>query len=305
MSDTDGRGGQGQRTVVRARDGRTLEVATSGPADGRTLIFHHGTPSAPVPFGPLVDAAAEAGLRLVAYARPGYAGSERRPGRSVADAVEDVADIADALGVPEFVTLGFSGGGPHALACAALLPERCLAAATIGGVAPFAAAGLDWLAGMGPENVEEFGLAVQGPEALAPFLTAQAAELATVSAADIVAAFGGLLPPVDKQALTGVVAEWVAASFRRAVARGTDGWADDDAAFVAPWGFDLDQISVPAAVWQGSVDLMVPFAHGQWLADQVPTARAHLLEGHGHLSLTAANLPAILADLVDLAPVKG
>ncbi|HEY2947977.1 MAG TPA: alpha/beta hydrolase, partial [Micromonosporaceae bacterium] len=291
MSDAGDQVEKGQRTVIRARDGRPLEVATCGPADGRVLVFHHGTPSAPVLFGPVVDAASDAGLRLVAYARPGYAGSERRPGRSVADVVEDVTDIADALGVPEFVTLGFSGGGPHALACAALLPERCLAAATIGGVAPFGATGLDWLAGMGPENIEEFGLAIEGPEALAPFLAGQAADLATVSAADIVAAFGGLLPAVDKEALTGVVAEWLAASCRRAVERGTDGWADDDAAFVAPWGFDLAQITVPVAIWQGSVDLMVPFAHGRWLADHVPTARAHLLEDHGHLSLTAANLP--------------
>jgi len=284
---------------MRTRDGRELEVTTVGPEGGLPLVFHYGTPAAPVPFGPVVDALPP-GVRLVTYARPGYAGSQRRPGRTVADAADDVADIADALGLGEFVTVGYSGGGPHALACAALLPDRCRAAATVAGVAPFDAAGLDWLAGMGPENVEEFGLAVEGPQALAPFLTAHAAGLATVSAQDIVSSLGGLLPAVDQQALTGQVAEWLAASFRQAVENGTDGWADDDAAFVAAWGFDLKDITVPVAVWQGELDLMVPFDHGRWLAAHVPTARPHLLDGHGHISLAVANLPAIMADLVRL-----
>jgi pimeloyl-ACP methyl ester carboxylesterase len=116
----------------------------------------------------MADIAARYGLRTVLHARPGYAGSTPLPGRSVADVAADVAVVVDALGADEFVTVGWSGGGPHALATAALLPDRCLGAATIAGVAPYAAAGLDWLAGMGVENIEEFGAAVAGEPALGP-----------------------------------------------------------------------------------------------------------------------------------------
>src|SRR5262245_51231984 len=141
-----------QRAVIQAGDGRTLEVVTDGRAEATPLVYHHGTPSGPVLLDELVHAATAAGLRVIGYARPGYAGSDRQAGRSVADAAADVATILDAQGASSFVTLGLSGGGPHALACAALLPERCLAAATVGSVAPIDATGLDWLAGMGPEN---------------------------------------------------------------------------------------------------------------------------------------------------------
>ncbi len=136
-----------------------LEVGGTGRPDGRVLVFHVGTPNAPVAFPLLTDALDERGWQLVAYARPGYAGSPRREGRSVADAAADTAAVLDGLGLDRFVTIGWSGGGPHALACAALLPDRCEAAASLAGVAPFDAEGLHFLAGMGPENVEEFGAA--------------------------------------------------------------------------------------------------------------------------------------------------
>src|SRR5262245_23756854 len=145
--------------LVQLASGRTLEVAVAGPVDGLPLVFHYGTPSGPVPYAPIVDAAAQHGLRTVVYARPGYGESTPQPGRTVADATADTAAILDALGCDTFVTLGWSGGGPHALACAALLPDRCLAAGSLAGVAPYGAAGLDWQAGMGTENVEEFGAA--------------------------------------------------------------------------------------------------------------------------------------------------
>jgi pimeloyl-ACP methyl ester carboxylesterase len=183
------------------------------------------------------------------------------------------------------VTVGWSGGGPHALACAALLPGRCLGAATMAGVAPYQAAGLDWLAGMGDENLEEFGAAVASVPALDRFLTSAAAELAQVQAADVVASFGDLLSEVDQRALTGEFAEYLAASSRYAVSAGIAGWREDDLAFVADWGFRLDNLRIPVAIWQGDQDRMVPEAHGRWLAAHVAGAEAHLLPGEGHLSL--------------------
>jgi pimeloyl-ACP methyl ester carboxylesterase len=268
--------------------------------DGVPLVYHHGTPGAAIRFEPMVTAARAVGLRLVTYSRPGYGDTAPRTGRSVADAAADTARILDELGADRFYTIGLSGGGPHALACAALLPDRCIAAATIGGVAPYDAEGLDFTAGMGPENIEEFGLAVQGREALIPFLEAQRDPMSRADAAGIIEALGGLLPAVDREALTGAVAEWMITSFHRAVENGIDGWLDDDLAFTRDWGFPLAGITVPVAIWQGGVDLMVPPAHGAWLADHLPTARPHLLADHGHLSLAVADLPRIIADLATL-----
>ncbi|TMC87752.1 MAG: alpha/beta hydrolase, partial [Chloroflexi bacterium] len=141
--------------------GRELDVLVEGPEDGAVLLFHSGTPSAAVRMPDLSTAAVSRGLRLVAWSRPGYAGSTPQPGRSVADVVEDAEAILDELGAQHCVALGWSGGGPHALACAALMKDRCLAAATIAGVAPYDPRSLDWTAGMGPENIEEFGATLE------------------------------------------------------------------------------------------------------------------------------------------------
>jgi pimeloyl-ACP methyl ester carboxylesterase len=274
-----------------------LEVVRHGPPDARVLVFHVGTPNAPAAFPLLTDALDERGWQLVAYARPGYAGSARREGRSVADAAADTAAILDALGLDRFVTIGWSGGGPHALACAALLPDRCDAAASLAGVAPFDADGLDFLAGMGAENVEEFGSAARSRDELVAFLNRDAAALAHITGDDIAGALGDLVDDVDRAALTGEFAETMASMLRRALSTGIAGWLDDDLAFVKPWGFELDAIRVPVSIWQGAHDRMVPFSHGQWLSANVPGARVHLYEDEGHISLVQ-QLPLILDDLV-------
>ena len=286
--------------IVRMPDGRELEVLVNGPADGLALVMHLGTPSAAVEFEQLTGPAADRGLRTVLWSRPGYGASTPQPGRSVADVTADAVTVLDELGHERFVTIGWSGGGPHALACAALLPERCVAASTIAGVAPFEADGLDWLAGMGPENVEEFGAARSGDDALSGYLGRAASEFAAVTGDQVADALGGLVSEVDKAALTGEFADFLAHSFRRAVAAGIAGWRDDDLAFVRPWGFALSGIQVPVSVWQGAEDRMVPYAHGEWLAAQVPGARAHLYPEEGHLSLVG-QLDRVLDDLVELS----
>jgi len=286
--------------TVRTDDGRDLEILVTGPSDGLPLVFHLGAPSAAVDVRQITGPAAERGLRTVIYSRPGYAGSTPRPGRLVADAAEDTRSVLGHLGQDRFITLGWSGGGPHALACAALLPARCASAATLAGVAPVEAGGLDWLAGMGPENVAEFAAAREGRVAVTTYLKGQAPALAAVTADQVAAALGGLASEVDKASLTGEFAEDMAETFRRAVSSGIAGWRDDDLAFVRPWGFALSSITVPVSVWQGAQDRMVPFAHGEWLSANVPGARAHLHDNEGHLSLLG-QLSLILDDLLDLA----
>jgi pimeloyl-ACP methyl ester carboxylesterase len=295
-----------EKVTVRAADGRQLEALASGPADGLTVVLHNGTPAGLLAAPAVAAAAAERDLRLVLYARPGYEGSTPDPGRRVSSAAADLAAVLDAVGAGEFVTVGWSGGGPHALACAALLPGRCLAAASMAGVAPYGADGLDWLAGMGAENIEEFSAAQAGAEALTSFLEPAAREMAAMTAADVTAGLGDLVSAADQAAVTGEFADYLAASFRAAVAGGVAGWRDDDFAFIADWGFTMADVGAgaPVAVWQGDQDMMVPYSHGQWLAAHIPGARAHLLPGEGHLTLVHV-FGAILDDLMDLAGHQG
>jgi pimeloyl-ACP methyl ester carboxylesterase len=284
-------------STVTTADGATLEYLVSGPADGPVLLFQPGTPNAAVHFGCLVEPAAALGLRTVSYSRPGYGQSTPRPGRSVAAAVSDIETVLDAVGADRFVTLGWSGGGPHALAAGARLPERCRAVAVLAGVAPYPARGIDFFAGMGQDNVIEFGAALAGAAELSPLLESFVAELSTVTGEGVIEAMVGLLSPVDRSALTGEFADEMAAALRRAVLSGIAGWRDDDLAFVRDWGFDLGEITVPVDIWQGRQDRMVPFAHGQWLAAKVPSAQAHLFAAEGHLSMVSV-FPELLAELL-------
>ncbi len=278
-----------------------LDVEVSGPRDGRALVFHSGTPSGGTMYGPLVDLGAERGLRHVVYSRPGYGSSDRCAGRSVADCALDVAAIADALGIERFFTAGGSGGGPHALACAALLPERVIAAATIASVAPRHADGLDWLEGMGQENLDEVAAAEAGEEELLAFIEPIREEMMAATGTELYAVLGDLLSEVDRSALTGEYADYIADSGRVGLAAGVYGWLDDDMALMRDWGFELEDISGPVTIWQGAQDRMVPFAHGEWLAAHVPGAQARLLSGHGHLSLALAHYGELLDDLIESA----
>ena len=220
----------------------------------------------------------------------------------IADDVADSVTVLDHLGIDQFLTLGWSGGGPRALACAALLPDRCRAAASLAGVAPYDAEGLDWSAGMGPENVEDFQMAVQGPEVYGPFLEKTITPTFEATPDQLVEAFGGLVTEVDAAFITGDFAEYLSRVFHRAGAQGVVGVRDDGMQIVAPWGFDVDSITVPVAVWQGRHDAMVPFSHGEWLAANVAGAKAHLFDDEGHLSLFS-QMDAILLDLKGLGGV--
>lgn len=284
---------------VRVGD-RHLNSWLGGDEQGLALVFHAGTPAPPVHWGSLDAAARERGLRLISYARPGYSGSTRHPGRSIADAATDTAAVLDELGAQEFVVLGHSGGGPHALACAALLPGRCLAAVSLASVAPFDAVDLDWMAGMADENVQEFTTVLEGEAVLRPYLTTYAEQFSAVTAEDVATSLAGLVSDVDRVALTGELADMLARSLRLAAADGVEGWLDDDLAFAKPWGFDLGIIETPLAVWQGRHDRMVPFAHGEWLHSHIAASRSRLLEGEGHISLLTNRLGDILSDVLEL-----
>jgi pimeloyl-ACP methyl ester carboxylesterase len=287
------------RHEVATPDGRTLAVLEAGAPDGPLVVAHHGTPGAGLLFRTELESAKRLGLRLIAYDRPGYGGSTPHPGRTVADAAGDVAAILDALGAERFATYGTSGGGPHALACAAGLVDRCAAAATIAGVGEYDAPDLDFLDGMGEGNQEEFGFALAGREPLAAFLETETAGLKAATAEQLAEAMGPHLSDVDAAALTGELAEFLFGGFMRGLGPGVDGWLDDDLAFVAPWGFDPAAIRVPVLVWQGREDLMVPAAHGRWLRERIPGADGGELAGEGHLTLFANRVGDVHAWLAE------
>ena len=291
------------RRRIRLADGRDLDTIVGGADSDHGFLMVNGTPAGVMAQASDVALVAGLGLRYVSFGRPGYGDSTRLPGRSVADMARDVQELSDVLGLRRLHVVGWSGGGPHALACAALLPDLVAGVATIASVAPYGAAGLDWLAGMGAENLDEFAATMAGLALLESHLVPLADELAVTTGADVADWFGDLVPEVDRAALTGDFADFIAASCRDAVRNGIWGWFDDDLAFTRGWGFDLDSIRLPVAIWQGSEDRMVPAAHGRWLADHVPGARAHLLDGEGHLSLAVSSFGRIVTELVgDGAP---
>lgn len=290
-------------TILDLPDGRLLDVEVTGPEDGIPLVFHHGTPGSIRQFRAMQRAAHERGLRLVTYSRAGYGSSTRRKGRRVVDEPTDVAEILTYLNAPRCVVAGWSGGGPHALATGVRIPNRVAGVLVIAGIAPYDADQLDFLAGMGGQNVIEFGLAAEGGEdAIRPSFENDAAELRQSDVAALIAGLDTLLPPVDRAALTDEFGEDLAASFAEGFRTGVDGWVDDDLAFVSPWGFSLDEIDVPTFLWQGSEDLMVPFAHGQWLGARIPGVTAHLEPGQGHLSIGVGSLDRMLDELVTTLP---
>lgn len=282
------------RQLIPTPDGRQLDVHVAGAADGTALFFHCGTPGSSVPYPGMLDALERHGMRYVSASRPGYGASTRRPGRVVADVVDDVATVLDSLGIESCYMVGWSGGGPHALACAARMPDRVRKGALIASVAPWRAAGLDFLDGMAQENVDEFRIACEGGAALEAFMSGAWPAYRSVTGAQVADALGGLASAVDRAALTGDLADWCARCIREGLAEGYWGWFDDDVAFTRDWGFDPGSITVPVHVWQGRHDNMVPFAHGQWLAANVGAAMSHLSEEHGHLSLVAN-----IGDIVD------
>ena len=294
---------EGTVLTVDVADGRELEVVLLGPEDGVPVFAHHGTPGTTGLYRPIVAGGAERGLRHVTYARPGYAGSTRMAGRSVADCAADVAAIADALGYERFYSVGGSGGGPHSIACAALLPDRVIAAVAIATPAPFDAEGLDWTAGMGSDNIAEVAAALAGDRELQDRLEAEADKMLRATPADIAEAFGDLISEADREVVTGEYAEWLAQQCAGSLARGVWGWFDDDRALLSDWGFDLGAIGAPLAIWHGVEDRFVPVAHGRWLAERTG-AHAELRPDAGHLSLALGAYDAILDDMLGLDPLR-
>jgi pimeloyl-ACP methyl ester carboxylesterase len=276
--------------TLETSDGRTLAYATWGDPDGFPILSLHGTPGCRLNRWPNEDVYIRAGAYWVTHDRAGYGRSDRHHGRCVADEVADVEAIADELGFDRFGVSGGSGGGPHVLACAALLPDRVVRAVCSVGVAPLGSPGLsqdEWLAGMDPENVKEFGWAQAGEDVLVPELEQLQREVEERVAVDPSTFLDGFeLSEADRAALARPEAMQVAREATpEYAANGVGGWADDDLAFLQPWGFDVAAISAPVLIRYGLTDVLVPRAHGEWLAANVPGCIVYVEDAGGHLGM--------------------
>lgn len=275
-------------------DGRKLEFFDNGVESKKAILFLHGTPSDGTLWQPWFSEIKS--VRAISTSRAGYGLSDRHHGRSVADDLADQVAVLDHFGINEFVSIGWSGGGPHSLNMTR--DSRCKAAFTLAGVGEWGRADLDFLADMGPENHEEFGEALKGEAAITTWMITNAVGMRNVTGPDLITAFGGLIGDADKKALTPEVAEVEAEMFRRALSISYDGWIDDDLAFVRDFGFDISKIDKPVVIYQGDDDFMVPHAHAYWLAKHIPNAKLNFVPGHGHISLGEHFRPNIIKEAV-------
>ncbi|MGX4693965.1 alpha/beta fold hydrolase [Streptomyces sp. JNUCC 63] len=278
---------------VRTADGRRLRVEVSGDPHGRPVFLLHGMPGSRVGPRPRSMFLYQRGARLISYDRPGYGGSDRRPGRRVADVVQDVAVVADALELDRFAVAGRSGGAPHALACAALLPDRVTRAAALVGLAPRNAEGLDWFAGMAPSNVTEFRTAFTDPERFAAGIIPRSARIRD-DPARLLEELRGVLTADDRLIVSdNTVRSMLLRNYREALRTSPYGWIDDALALTGPWGFDPARIRVPVLLWHGAQDVFSPASHSAWLADRIPRATAVLEADAAHFAALRA-LPEVL-----------
>ncbi len=285
--------------LVRTGSGRRLDVVEAGDPRGRPIVVHHGTPGCKNLAAEWVSDAESRGVRLISFSRAGYGRSSRVEGRDVAQVVADLTVVLDHLGVERFASWGLSGGGPHVLACASLMPDRVVAAACLSGVAPYAAEGLNWMEGMGEDNREEFGQVLAGStDQLLESARAAAAAMANASQDDLVEGMRTLLSDEDARVARGPFGTYLLSSMVDGLGETAFGQLDDDLAFMRPWGFELSRIRVPTQVWQGGRDLMVPSSHGRWLSGAIPGADAHLNPDFGHLTVPAEHIPEVHSWLV-------
>jgi pimeloyl-ACP methyl ester carboxylesterase len=289
----------GREHRIAAGDGRVLQVLERGHPNGKPVLVHNGMPNSRLMFEPDVRRAERQDIRLISYDRPGYGGSTSQPGRTVADCAQDVRAIASGLGLEQLAVWGISGGGPHALACAALLPDLVPAVGVLASIAPWGADGLDYFAGMGQDNVDDTRLFFEDRVAARAKCEQDRLEFLEVSAEQLHELLKTLLSPADAAVLTGELAQYLVDYTRSGLAPGAEGWWEDGVAVNEPWGFELGSIRTPVLLYHGRQDRFVPFGHGEWLAGHIPGVQAELTDDDGHLTLTEHHLEQVHAWLLE------
>ena len=278
--------------------GRELEVLDNGVDSTRAIVFHHGTPASASLWSQWFTYAADLGIRTISYSRAGYGTSDRDYGRSIVSVNKDISEVLASKGIERFVAIGWSGGGPHALANTLL--DTNVGAITLAGVGAFGVDDLDFLEGMAQENHDEFGASLQGEDVIQKWFVDNATAFKSAGGVEIREAFGGLISEADKKSMEGSFADVIASAIRSGLAVSFDGWVDDDVAFTKPWGFDLASINKPVKIWQGDQDYMVPHAHSHWLKKHISTAELTFIPGQGHVTLLVDYTDKVFAQAKEL-----
>ncbi len=281
------------KNKVKLGSGRIIEVSEGGDPGGVPVFALHGMPGSRLLFGPHLQDAKKRGIRLIGYSRPGYGGSTRLEGRRIVDGASDVAEIADDLGIGKFAVWGHSGGGAYALACAAVLPDRVVAASSLSTLGPYGVDGFDFYTGMGEYNVEDYELMLHHRAEWEAKSRKDTEVLVNQTKADRMKMLGSLLSETDKAANTDEVDDFFHSQLEEGLGRGIEGTLDDQIASAMSWGFDPASIQVPLQIWHGKEDRFVPFSHGQWLASRIPRAEVHLEENDGHLPMFVNRIPEV------------
>lgn len=292
------------KVLVGVPDGRKVAVESWGAPTGMPVFLLHGTPGSRNGPRPRASVLYRLGIRLISYDRPGYGESDPHPNRTVSDAAVDVRAIADEFGLDGFGVVGRSGGGPHALACAALLNDRVQSAACLVGLAPADAKDLNWYAGMTDSNVEEFSTADASPQAVRASVIPQVAQIRD----NPDSSFGLLLPKLSKRDLRIVddiaIRRILTETYAEAVRKHEDGWIDDVVALRRPWNFDFSGIKAPVLLWHGADDEYSPVSHTYWLKGQIPSAAVQVQPDTAHFGAVEV-LPTVLAWIKDARRSEG
>ena len=290
---------------VTTADGRRLRYEVTGAPDGAPVFLLHGTPGSRIGPKPRAGVLYRLGVRLISYDRPGYGGSDRHPGRSVASCASDISVIADDLGISSFAVVGRSGGGPHAMAAAALLPTHVTRAAVLVSLAPNDADEIDWYAGMNDANVREFATARSDEQKLIESLRLQA-DRTRRSPLSLLDALRDQITAPDRRVVQDVTIErLLLETYAEAMRPGPYGWIDDTLALRRDWGFRLADIRQRVRLWHGADDNVVPVSHTRWLAERIPRAEIEVQTGAAHFGameiltdilswLAAAEEPALV-----------
>lgn len=271
-----------------------MTVDISGKPDGVPIFLLHGTPGSRSGPKPRSSVLYRYGIRLITYDRPGYGGSTPQPGRTVADAANDIATIADDLDIGRFSIVGRSGGGPHALACAALLPDRVARTAVLVCFAQPDATDLEWFEGMTPGNTRDFAAASADPLRLVERLKEQA-ERTQRDPESLLAQLEAEMTWPDRRVVQDLaIRRLLAQTYREALRSGPHGWIDDVLALRRDWGFSLSAISGRVRLWHGEQDNFAPVSHTRWLARQIRNSEVHVQPGAAHFASVE-----ILPDMLD------
>ena len=287
---------------VTTSDGRVLRFESTGAPSGSPVFLLHGTPGSRVGPKPRSSVLYRLGVRLICHDRPGYGGSDRHEKRTVADAAADLETIADHLGIDRFAVVGRSGGGPHALAAAALLPERVVRAAALVSIAPVDAEGIDWFGGMTDENTQAYSTADEDEQKLVESLRLRA-DRGRRDPTGMLDALRLQMTEADLRVVHDLmIRKLLAENYSEALGPGPYGWIDDVLAFRRPWGFRLEDIRPPVRFWHGAQDNFAPASHTRWLAARVPHSELQVQSATAHFGAMEI-LPSMLSWLTSKALV--